>query len=338
MRFFHPHVLFLELLVPLLALFYFYVFRKKKQALASFGDGALVQLLSSASVHRQALKCVLVMASLFFIVLALARPQFGTRLIEVQQKGADVVIAVDVSSSMTAEDIKPNRLDRAKTLLSGLVQGLSGNRVGIIAFAGTSFWQCPLTLDIASATMFLEIMDSNLIPLPGTVIGDAIRLAAKGLEKTAPKAKAIVLLTDGEDHKSDPLGAAREAARQGIKIYCIGFGTVQGEPIPVRDGQGNLQGYKKDAKGQTVMSKMDETLLSTIATETGGEYFRADNGQADISRIIDGIQGLDQRRLSSRQNRQYEDRYGWFLLLGVLCLFAELAIPETSRRQEDSRQ
>lgn len=332
MRFAYPYVLFLELLVPLAALLFVYIFIKKKKVLATFADPPLAARLSSARPRRQHLQSLLVLGALFFIVLSLARPQFGTRLVEVSQKGADVVLAVDVSRSMLAEDIKPNRMTGAKAMLSGLIQQLGGNRVGIIAFAGTAFWQCPLTFDISGANLFLEIMDTNLIPLPGTAIGDAIRTAARGLAKTAPKAKAIILLTDGEDHRSDPLAAARDTARQGIKIYTIGLGGTQGEPIPERDAQGTFQSYKKDKKGNVVMSKMDEALLAQIAAETGGEYFRAPNGQIDTARLLYDIQGLDKRRLSTQTNREYEDRYQFFLLIAALCLLAASYIPDARRQ------
>jgi Ca-activated chloride channel family protein len=285
-------------------------------------------------LNRQKLKAALAVAALFFIVLSLAGPQFGTRLVEMQQRGVDVVIAVDVYNSMLAEDAKPNRLAKAKELLSGLIQQLGGNRVGIVAFAGTAFWQCPLTLDISAANLFLQVMDVNLIPLPGTALGDAIRLSAKGLPEGASKSKAIVLLTDGEDHNTDPAGAAADAARSGIKIFTIGFGNPAGEPIPVRDAQGAFTGYRKNKKGEVVMSKMDEALLSKIALETGGLYLRAQDGYANTAPIIDAIQGLDKNKLTSRLNRQFEERYQYLLIFGLLLLLAELLIPE-SRKNTD---
>jgi Ca-activated chloride channel family protein len=334
MRFVYPYVLFLELLVPLMALLFAYAGYKKKKTLTAFADPALAVRLSSAGTRRRHLRDLLILGALFFMVLALARPQFGTRLVNVKQRGADVVIAVDVSTSMLAEDVKPNRLARAKELLTGLIQQLGGNRVGIVAFAGTAFWQCPLTFDISGATLFLEIMDTSLIPLPGTAIGDAIRVGITGLAKTAPKAKAIILLTDGEDHRSDPLAAARAAANSGIKIYPIGFGSAQGEPIPERDAQGNFQGYKKDKKGTVIMSKLDETLLAQIAAATGGEYFRSPDGRMDIGRLLDDIAGLDKQRLSAATTRDYEERYQLFLALAALCLIAATAIPDAKRNTE----
>lgn len=333
MRFLHPYLLLLELIVPALALAYVFAFRRRAAALRQFADQQLAAKLSSASRPLQVAKASLTTAAMFFIILALARPQFGTKLVEVKEQASDIVICVDVSTSMLAEDIKPNRLDRAKAVLGALVQQLGGNRVGIIAFAGTAFWQCPLTLDIASASMFLQIMDANLLPMPGTVIGDALRLADRGLAKTAPKSKAIVLLTDGEDHKSEPLAAAAEAAKNGVRVYTVGFGNPNGEPIPVKDEQGNFTGYKKNKKGETVMSKMDESLLLKVASETGGEYIRAQDGVVDVNRLADALQGLEKRKTASRMNREMEDRFQYPLGVGLVLLLVAFFLPEAKRKE-----
>lgn len=331
MHFVHPYLLLLELLVPALAGLYYLAFRARKRALESFGESPLVAHLSSAHDGWRTARAALRVAAVCCIVLALARPQFGTKLVSVQQRAADIVIAVDVSASMTAEDIKPNRMARAKELLADLIRQLGGNRVGIIAFSGTAFWQCPLTLDTAGANLFLDIMDANLIPMGGTVIGDAIRLGVRGLEKTSPKTKALILLTDGEDHKSDPEGAAALAAKNGVKIFAVGFGSTAGEPIPLKDAQGNFTGYKKNAQGVVVMSKMDEGLLAKIAADTGGIYLRAQNGIVDTARLADAVRGLDKATASARLNRTYEDRFQYPLALGVLLLLASMLVPERKR-------
>lgn len=329
MHFANPYALFLLLLIPAMAVMFLAAFARKNRALAAFGKPGILSRISSASPERRKLKALLLTGSVFFLILAVSRPQFGTKLVTVEQKGADVVVAVDVSKSMLAEDIKPDRLEKAKQTLSTLVAQLEGNRVGIIAFAGTAFWQCPLTLDISSVNLFLQIMDTNLIPLPGTTIGGAIRLAVKGLEKTPPKSKAIVLITDGEDHDSDPLGAAREAAAEGIKVYTIGIGNPAGEPIPEKDDSGNFAGYKKDKAGNVVMSKMDEDMLSKIASETGGMYFRANQSGSEAYSILDDIGALEKQKLKSNLNRQYEDRFQIFLAIGLLLLMIELLLGET---------
>jgi len=333
MNFANPYILIALLLAPALAVFFIFSFRAKRKALLSFAQDGMIQKISSANPALQKLKALMLVLGLFFVLLSLARPQFGSKLVEVKQNAADVVIAVDVSKSMLAEDLKPNRLDKAKSVLSLLINQLGGNRVGIIAFAGIPFWQCPLTLDIGSANLFLQIMDTNLIPQPGTSIGGAIRLGLKGLKNSAPGTKAIVLLTDGEDHDSDPLGAASAAQSEGVKIFTIGFGSTSGEPIPIKDENGKFDGYKKNKKGEVVMSKMDEGLLSKIASQTGGEYFRADNGNVDIVRLLEDLGGLEKKKAASRLNRQLEDRYQYFLFLGLLFLLAEYFIPETKKQK-----
>jgi Ca-activated chloride channel homolog len=327
MKFADPNILLLLLLIPGLVLFYIFVIAQKKAILKKFGDEQALQRLTGFSGVWQNVRAALLILTAAFCILSLARPQFGTRLVEVTQRGADVVIAVDVSRSMLAQDLKPNRLEKAKNLLGTLISELEGNRVGIVAFAGASFWQCPLTLDIAACHLFLQIMDANLIPLPGTSIGSAIRLATQTLEKTSTKSKAIILLTDGEDHDSDAVGAAEDAAGKNIRIFTIGFGNPAGEPVPVTDDAGNFTGYKKDKKGETVMSKLDESLLLKISDITKGVYFRADDGTISTDRLLYEIKGLDRGKLTSNLSRQYEDRYQYILFFALALLFAECLLP-----------
>jgi len=333
MRFENPYLLFFLILIPATAAVYFYAFLLRKKALDKFGQGSLLDKLSTASVARKKAKAALTVLALFFVVIALARPQFGTKLVEIKRRGSDIVLAVDVSLSMLAEDVKPNRIERSKLLLSGLLQQLEGNKVGIVAFAGTAFWQCPLTLDITAANLFLQQMNTNLIPVQGTVIGDAIRLAVKGLSKTSEKSKSIVILTDGEDHKSDPLGAAEEAAKAKIKIFAVGIGSKNGEPIPVKDESAKFIGYKKDKNGNIVMSKMDIGVLEKIAEITGGQYFDASSAQTDIGGLVNAIRGLEKSKLSANLNRQYEEKYQYFLFLALLLLIIEYFIPETKGKK-----
>ncbi|MCX5777710.1 MAG: VWA domain-containing protein [Elusimicrobia bacterium] len=332
MNFVHPYFLFLEIIILVLAAAYMFAFRARRRALAAFGENELMERLSSAAPVWHILRATMVLAATACVIVALAQPQFGAKMVEAKQRGSDVLIAVDVSQSMLDEDIKPNRITRAKTLLADLVQQLGGNRVGIIAFAGVAFWQCPMTLDIASVNLFLDLMDTNLIPQGGTAIGSAVRLGVQGLSKAPARTKAIILLTDGEDHKSDPEGAAEIAAKEGVKIFAVGFGSATGEPIPLRDGQGVFTGYKKNKKGEVVMSKLDEKLLSSMAAATGGAYIRAQDGTIDTARLVDAINGLDKNKLSSRLNREYEDRYQYPLAMGCVFLVAALFLPEKKRR------
>ena len=262
------------------------------------------------------------------MVVALAGPLIGSKLVEFKQKGLDMFIAIDCSLSMQAEDFKPNRMAHAKLVLGQLIDHLAGSRIGLIAFAGQAFVECPLTVDESAARDILDTIDTNSVPIPGTVIGDAIRVAIKGLKAGEGHHRVLVLLTDGEDHHSDPVGAAKEAARVGLKIFPIGIGTAEGEPIPVKDDQGNRIGYKRDKKGEVVLSRLDEATLIQIAEATGGHYLRADPTGNEVDDLIRRLDALQQGDEKSRMFNRYENRYQWPLAFGLVLLFLSLAIPE----------
>jgi len=262
------------------------------------------------------------------MVVALAGPLIGSRLVEFKQKGLDIFIAVDCSLSMQAEDFKPNRMAHAKLILGELIDRLGGSRIGIIAFAGQAFVECPLTVDENAARDVLDTLDTGTVPIPGTVIGDAIRVAIKGLKAGEGQNRVLVLLTDGEDHHSDPQGASKEAARIGLKIYPIGIGSAQGEPIPVKDDQGNRTGYKRDKKGEVVLSRLDEAALIDLAHETSGEYFRATPTGDEVDELTHQLDTLQQGDQKSRMFNRFENRYQWPLAFGLLLLLISLAIPE----------
>jgi len=236
LRFAHPEYLYLLWLIPALIVFYCLAFRWKTKAMQRFGNLELVKkLAASTSRKRQVTKVSCVIAAFIFLIVSLARPQIGTKLQEVKREGVDIIIALDVSQSMLAEDVKPNRLEKARHEISGFIDRLEGDRVGLIAFAGEAFVQCPLTLDYGAAKIFLDILDTNLIPEPGTAIGEAIFKAIGTFEQRERKHKVLVLITDGEDHDSEPLKAAEEARREGIVIYTVGIGSGKGVPIPLYD-------------------------------------------------------------------------------------------------------
>jgi Ca-activated chloride channel family protein len=319
----------LIILIPVLLAFYWVVFRMKRKALRRFGNLELMKKLAlSFSPRKQRWKVVLMLLAVFFLMFSLARPQLGTRMTLMKREGVDIVVAMDCSLSMLAEDFKPSRLEKAKQEVNGLISRLQGDRVGLVAFAGVAFIQCPLTLDYSAAQMFLDIMDVNLIPKPGTAIGEAIRTSIKAFNQKERKYKVLVLLTDGEDHDSDPLGAAEEAATEGIRIYTIGIGSVQGEPIPLKDVRGGVEGYKKDQEGTVVVSKLDETTLQKIALTTGGKYYHATSGEMELDKIYDEISKMEKKELEGKLMTQYEDRYQFFLLLAIVLLVIEFVLPE----------
>ena len=328
----------LLILLPLLIVFYWFVLRMKRKAKERFGNLALIQKLSlSFSPKKQRWKVDLILLGVFFLLFSLARPQVGTKLTLMKREGVDIVIAMDVSLSMLAEDIKPNRLEKAKQEVNGLISRMRGDRVGLVAFAGVPFIQCPLTLDYSAAKMFLDIIDVNLIPQPGTAVGDAIRTSVQAFNQKERKYKVLILLTDGEDHDSDPLGAAEEASKEGIRIYTIGIGSVQGEPIPLKDNQGQVTGFKKDKEASVVVTKLDEVTLQKIALTTGGKYYHATSGEMELDKIYDEISKMEKKELEGKLLTQYEDRYQYFLLLSVLFLTIEFLLSERRSRRAVNR-
>ncbi|MDZ7292436.1 MAG: VWA domain-containing protein [candidate division KSB1 bacterium] len=335
-RFANNFALYFLLLVPLLIIFFYFVFRWKRQAMQRFGNLLLMQQLTpSLSRKRQVWKIVLLLAALLFAVLALARPQVGTKLEEVKREGVDVMIAIDVSESMNAQDMKPSRIAKARHEVASFIDKLEGDRVGIIAFAGEAFVQCPLTLDYGAAKIFLDVLEPGLIPTPGTAIGQAIQLAIESFETTERKYKVLVLITDGETHDEDALKMAEAAEREGIVIYTVGIGSPQGVPIPVIDERGIQIGFKKDRRGEVVVTKLDELTLEKIALQTGGKYYRASSGEAELNRIYEAISGMEKKELASLKFSQYEERFQYMLAIALFLLVLETLLSE--RRKVKTR-
>ena len=335
LRFQYPWVLHGLWGVLLLILFFVYVFRKKERLLEKFGQMELLRkLMPGYSKKRAVWKNALFIVAYIFLIVALADPQIGTKLEEVKREGVDIIVALDVSLSMKAEDIKPNRLEKAKHEIARLVDILQGDRIGLIAFAGMAHVLCPLTLDYSAAKLFLRMMDTDLIPVPGTAIGDAIDKAIKAFIQKERKYKVLILITDGEDHESDPIKKAEEAAKEGIIIYTIGLGSPQGVPIPIYDRNGNPAGFKKDRNGNVVTTKLDVTTLQKIAYITNGKYYISTSGETELKQIYDDINKMEKKELSSRKFSQYEDRFQIFIFLALAVLVAETFLPVRRRRDE----
>ncbi|HSR50469.1 MAG TPA: VWA domain-containing protein [Acidobacteriota bacterium] len=323
------------LLVPLLALFLWWSWRRKKQSLKAFAGSHLAQRLAQM-VHRRApfYKAVLLVVSLALLVTALARPQFGTRLETVRREGLDIVIALDVSESMLAEDIAPNRLEKAKHAVSTLISQLDGDRIGLVAFAGEAFVQCPLTLDYGAAQMFLRSMDTDLLSVPGTNLGRAMEVALQAFEAGEMQHKVLILITDGEDHEGQPLERAQEAASQGVSIYTVGIGSPQGVPIPEFNERGSRVGFKKNQQGEVVTTSLDEVTLERIAEAAGGRYFRATPGEDELAQLAGEIAAMEKRELDAQQFTRYEEQFQLFLGAALLLLLGEFFVPE---RRKPSR-
>lgn len=329
LRFAHPQFFQLYWLLPVLIGFFIWSFRRRKKLLKNIGDEELVnQLILSVSRKKQFWKIALILLTFIILVFALADPQIGTRLEEIRRSGVDIFIALDVSKSMLAEDIPPNRLEKAKHEISALIDQLEGDRIGLICFAGIAFVQCPLTLDYNAARLFLNDIDTQIIPQPGTAIGSAISLARQSFVSQEMKYKVLILITDGEDHEGNPVETAKEATKDGIIIYTIGIGSQQGAPIPEYDSYGNRVGYKKDRSGQVVTSKMDVLTLEKIAFETGGKYYISSSGESELEKIYQEISRMEEKELSSRQFTQFEDRFQIFLITGLIILIIETLVSE----------
>jgi len=328
MKFGNLNYLFLLWIVPVLVVFYLYAFRKRDKLLQLFCGKELVgELVPDFKRSRRGIKALLMLLSIIFGIVALTQPQWGFHWEEIKRVGVDIIVAIDVSESMLAEDVKPNRLERAKREIFDLIEMLEGDRVGLIAFAGTSFVQCPLTLDYGACKMFLDYIDTDLIPVPGTAIADVISTAIKSFSKRERKSKALILITDGEDHEGEPIEAAKEAKKEGIKIFPIGVGQEGGAPIPLKDGSG---GFKKDRQGDMVITHLDETILQKIALETGGSYVRSVTGDMDLDKIYrEGIQQhIEQKQLKSTRKRRWEQRFQWFIVLTLLFICTEFFVSE----------
>jgi Ca-activated chloride channel family protein len=287
----------------------------------------LSRLVPSETAARRRLKAALLLSGLALVFVALAGPQWGVELVTTRSDLRQVFIVVDTSLSMTAEDVSPNRLEKAKRELAQLLTALKGDRVGVIAFAGDAGILCPLTTDVEAAKQILSGVAVGSIPVPGTAIGTAVRLATSALQRY-PGGKAIVLLTDGEDHHTDPLGAAAEAAAAGVKIYAVGIGTAEGNPLPVKEeGSGALTGYKKDRKGSTVISRLGEKTLVDMAARTEGAYYRASPAEDEVMDIMRRIDGLEKSQGISGSTQQYRNRFIFPLTAAFLLLLAEMLVP-----------
>jgi Ca-activated chloride channel family protein len=261
-------------------------------------------------------------------VVGLANPQIGTRLEEVKQEGVDLFIALDVSYSMKAEDIKPNRLEKAKLEIRNLIGRLAGDRIGMIVFAGDAFTQFPLTTDYSAAYLFLDVVDVDAVPVPGTNIGAAIGKAMESFDFKEQTTKVIVVITDGESTDGDVFEAAEEAAKKGILLYTIGLGSSAGAPIPVYDAGGRQSDFKRDRVGNVVVSKLDEVSLERVATIGSGKYFRGTTAQDELDEIYKAINALQKKEFGVKQFTDYEDRFQVFLLAALAFMVVEVILSE----------
>jgi Ca-activated chloride channel family protein len=308
----------LLLIIPLIALAVFMHRQRAVRLTRLISSRVWETVIPGHSEKRGRRRTTLRLFALFCIGLALTRPQWGSHWEEVKQRGLDIIVVLDTSKSMLAEDVKPNRLKQAQWAVRDFVRHLKGDRIGLVAFAGTSFLQCPVTVDYAAFTMMLDDLYAGIIPRGGTAIEQALKTAADSFDRKTEADRVIILITDGEDHEGAPLRMAEQFRKDGIKLFCIGVGTLEGELVPAKEG------YVKDSQGQVVKSSLNEGLLEKLASETGGFYVRSAPGDFGLDRICRlGLAGLQRDEQETRLARVYEERFIWFAAAALLFLLAE---------------
>jgi Ca-activated chloride channel family protein len=291
----------------------------------------VTRLTTTVSVAARRWKALLLLGAVAASVLALARPQFGSRVETVRSMGQDIMVAVDLSRSMLAEDVAPNRLERARLAILRLIGRLDGDRIGLVAFAGDAFVQSPLTTDYAAAGMFLNAMSPDMMPVQGTDLGEALRVSLDALDQGARDARVVVIVTDGEDLEGNFEEQLDRAARSGVRVHVVGIGSTEGAPIPIYDAQGNRDGFLRDADGTVVTTRLGDETLRTVAERTGAEYVRAGAGGTAFDDLVDELAGATGEALEERQVTVFEEQFQIFVGLGLALLFLEWLWPERRR-------
>ncbi len=319
--------LYALLVIPALIVLYWVNARWRKRVLQQLADAnVLDNLIPTFSKVLPRWKRLLFTVGIAFLLVGMANPQIGTKYEEVKREGFELMICLDVSNSMLAEDLTPNRLERAKQAISRLVDRLKNDKIGVIVFAGDAFIQLPMTVDHSAAKLFLRSIDTDIVPTQGTAIGKAIELASSSFSTNTKANKSIIVITDGENHEDDALEQAAAAAEQGIKVHTIGIGSVDGTPIPMYK-RGQMLGYRKDREGNTVVTKLNETMLQQIAASGEGTYVRANNSRTGLNVLMDELEGMQREEFGSKMFTSYEDRFQYFVAVALLLLLIEVLLP-----------
>ena len=328
LNFAQAQYLLLILLIPFFFVLQALVLRLRRRRLRKFGDEALVaSLMPSYSKGKVWVRLVLFSIGFFFFVIGLARPQIGAMLKEHQTKGAEIMIVLDVSNSMLAEDYSPNRLERAKLAISRLVDKLREDRIGLIVFAGNAFVQLPITTDYVSAKMFLNSISTESVPVQGTAIGDAINTAMRSFSAQSEKSRAIIVITDGENHEDDPVAAAAQAAELGVRVFAVGVGSPEGKPIPM-DGE-----LLKDKDGEIVVTRLDEKVLQEMAQAGNGVYVRAGASEFGLNPIIENIKRMEDEMYSSIVFEEFDEQFMYFLGIALVFFVIEMLVGDRRSRK-----
>ncbi|MDD4191717.1 MAG: VWA domain-containing protein [Mangrovibacterium sp.] len=330
-RFANSEYLYGLLIIPVLIILFMLIRISRKKALAKFAKKEILsELMPDASKTRPVVRFFIWLFSVAAIILAIARPQFGSKLKTEKRKGVELIIALDVSNSMLAEDIQPNRLERAKMAISRMVDNLNDDKIGLIVFAGDAYTQLPITTDYSSAKLFLNAVNTGFVPRQGTAIGAAIQLAVNSFSPQFAGNKAVIIITDGENHEDDAIGAASAASEKGIVVHTLGMGLPEGAPIPVY--QNGQKDFRKDKDGQVVVTKLDEPMLQRVAASGKGIYVRANNAQVGLNTLFNEIEKMEGAEVESRIYSEYEDQFQWFIGFALALLFMNFLILERKNK------
>ncbi|MBQ2979463.1 MAG: VWA domain-containing protein [Bacteroidaceae bacterium] len=325
-RFAQPLFLYLLLLIPLIWGIYLYGRYRRRRNLAAFGNVAfLPELAPHVSRWRPLVKMILQSLALAIIIFILARPQFGTKLETVKSEGVEIMVALDVSNSMLARDINPSRIDKAKMMLSKLVDDLDNDKLGLVVFAGDAYTQLPITTDYVSAKMFLNSIDTKMVPTQGTAIGQAIKIAMNSFSPESPAEQAIIVITDGENHEDDAVEAAKAAAAKGVKVSVIGIGSAKGAPIPI---SGSSNNFLKDNEGKTVITKLNEAMAQEVAQAGEGVYVRADNTNGALQALINEVRTMKSAEFERKTYSEYNEQFPGLAWIALILLLIDAVLLE----------
>ena len=327
LRFEHKEYFFLLLLIPIVISLYFYVQYQTKKQLEKIGNIDLMKrLMPDRNEKKSLLKFIALNVVLFFLILALAQPQMGTKMEKVQRKGIDIMIALDVSKSMLSQDVAPSRLEKSKLLIQTLLKNLDGDRVGLVIFAGNAYLQMPLTVDYSSLLLYLRSITTNSVPTQGTIITDALEKSEAAFKETDKKHKAIIVITDGEDHEENAINMAEELASDGTKVFTVGVGTANGGTIPVYDQNGQKTDEKKDENGAVIISKMNANMLQALAKGGNGNYYVLDNTKQVAEFLSKDIAKIETKTINDKVFTDFVEQFQYFLIFALLVLMADFFI------------
>ena len=321
LRYDNIEFLYLLALIPVLIIGIIMYSKWQKNSILKFGDiNLLNQLMQSHSILRKKIKNILFVLTITFLIVGLSNPQVGTKMEEVKREGVDLMIAIDLSYSMMAQDIKPNRLERAKQAISRLIDKLEGDRIGLVVFAGEAYVQLPITTDYSAAKLFLSTVNTSIIPTQGTKIGNAIDLCSKSFDKENAQSKAIIIITDGETHDEEAIESAKKAKEEGIYIHTLGMGLTKGGPIPIYNKYGSTSEFRKDREGNVIITKLNESMLEEIALAGEGTYIRANNSKSGLSSLFEEINKMEKKEIGTMIFTNYKDRFQIFIGISLVLL------------------